>query len=213
MPTPEDIWADADLPARRLAGVALNPSSPEDVLLRLLAEAPPAARMVLCRDRILPDAVVEAVLRHPDTRTRSFFARNPHVDPAQRARLVDDPEWFVRAHLADAPRMPAGRRPRQLPDETAVHMLSTYDDELQHGGVYRQLSPGCAAACPPIRSRRSAPWGSACGATCPPAPGPRCWRTPTTRSGSGRSGTRRARIRRGWSASCRSGRATGAGTC
>ncbi|MGW1142444.1 hypothetical protein [Streptomyces zhihengii] len=148
MPTPEDIWADADLPARRLAGVALNPSSPQDVLLRLLAEAPPAARMVLCRDRILPDAVVEAVLRHPDTRTRSFFARNPHVDPAQRARLVDDPEWFVRAHLADAPRIPAGRRPRPLPDETAVHMLSTYDDELQHGGLYRQLSPGLRRSMP-----------------------------------------------------------------
>lgn len=80
MPTPEEIWAAADLPARRLAGVALNPSSPEDVLLRLLADGPPAVRMVLGRDRILPDAVVGTVLKHPDTRTRSFFARNPHVD-------------------------------------------------------------------------------------------------------------------------------------
>ncbi|MFE2486943.1 hypothetical protein ACFXGR_27255 [Streptomyces mirabilis] len=57
-------------------------------------------------DRVLPDAVVDAVIEHPDTYTRSFFARNPHVDPAQRVRLIDDPEWFVRAHLADGPRIP-----------------------------------------------------------------------------------------------------------
>ncbi|MFJ2395541.1 hypothetical protein ACIOTI_22665 [Streptomyces sp. NPDC087843] len=57
MPTPEQIWADADLPTRRLAGLALNPSVPESILLRLLSDAPLAVRMVLCRDRILPDAV------------------------------------------------------------------------------------------------------------------------------------------------------------
>ncbi|MFJ8011100.1 hypothetical protein [Streptomyces sp. NPDC096339] len=141
MPTPEEIWAAADLPARRLAGVALNPSSPEDVLLRLLADGPEAVRMVLCRDRILPDAVVEAALHHPDTRTRSFFARNPHVDPAQRARLVDDPEWFVRAHLAAGPKVPVGGTPRPLPDETTVYMIDTYEDELLHGTIYPHVSP------------------------------------------------------------------------
>ncbi|MFB8119321.1 hypothetical protein ACFC51_26090 [Streptomyces sp. NPDC055962] len=148
MPTPEDIWADADLPTRRLAGLALNPSVSEDVLLRLLAEGPPAVRMVLCRDRILPDAVVEAVLEHPDTRTRSFFARNPHVDPAQRARLVDDPEWFVRAHLAEAPRLPFGGAHRPLPDETVVHMISTYDDDTLSESLYRQISPALRRAMP-----------------------------------------------------------------
>ncbi|MFD8949731.1 hypothetical protein ACFV0B_12830 [Streptomyces xanthophaeus] len=148
MPTPEEIWEAADLPARRLAGVALNPSSPQDVLLRLLADGPAAVRMVLCRDRILPEAVVSAVLEHPDTHTRSFFARNPHVDPAQRAQLVDDPKWFVRAHLAAAPRVPAGSFVRPLPDETAVHMISTYDDELLHGTFSQQTS---------IELRRSMP--------------------------------------------------------
>lgn len=103
MPTPEQIWEDADLATRRLAGVALNPSTPQDVLLHLLAKAPLAVRMVLCRDRVLPEAVVDAVIEHPDHRTRSFFARNPHVDPSQRVRLVDDPHWFVHAHLAEAP--------------------------------------------------------------------------------------------------------------
>ncbi|GGS02637.1 hypothetical protein GCM10010284_39590 [Streptomyces rubiginosohelvolus] len=142
MATPEQIWADADLSTRRLAGLALNPSVPESVLLRLLAEAPPAARMVLCRDRALPDAVVDAVIQHPDTRTRSFFARNPHADPAQRVRLVDDPAWFVRAHLADGPRVAAPARPRPLPDEAVVHMISTYEDELLGGPFYQQISAG-----------------------------------------------------------------------
>ncbi|WP_299539305.1 hypothetical protein [uncultured Streptomyces sp.] len=142
MPTPQDIWDAADLPARRLAGVALNPSSSPDVLLRLLADGPPAVRMVLCRDRVLPDTVVEAVLRHPDTRTRSFFARNPHVDPAQRARLVDDPEWLVRAHLAEAPKVPGGGRPAPLPDDVVVHMMLTYEGDLLGGPLYEQMSPG-----------------------------------------------------------------------
>ncbi|MEU8098636.1 hypothetical protein [Streptomyces rubiginosohelvolus] len=142
MATPEQIWADADLPTRRLAGLALNPSVPESVLLRLLAEAPLAARMVLCRDRALPDAVVDAVVRHPDTRTRSFFARNPHADPAQRVRLVDDPAWFVRAHLADGPRVASPARPRPLPDEAVVHMISTYENELLGGPFYQQISAG-----------------------------------------------------------------------
>ncbi|WP_237302634.1 hypothetical protein [Streptomyces sp. S063] len=115
MVTPEQIWADADLPARRLAGLALNPSAPESVLLRLLLEAPLAVRMVLCRDRALPEAIADAVIQHPDTRTRGFFARNPHADPAQRARLVDDPEWSVRAHLAEGPRVTTPRGPGRCP--------------------------------------------------------------------------------------------------
>ncbi|MFE2546318.1 hypothetical protein [Actinacidiphila glaucinigra] len=142
MITPEEIWETAGLPARRLAGLALNPAAPEDILLRLLADGPPAARMVLCRDRTLPDAVVDAAVAHPDRYTRSFFARNPHADPVQRARLLDDPEWFVRAHLADAPRMPGGVRPRPLPDRAVVHMILTYDNESLGGTLYFQVSAG-----------------------------------------------------------------------
>ncbi|MGI5255228.1 hypothetical protein [Actinacidiphila glaucinigra] len=140
MITPEEIWETAGLPARRLAGLALNPAAPDDVLLRLLADGPPAARMVLCRDRALPDAVVDAVVRHPDRYTRSFLARSPHAEPAQRARLLDDPEWFVRAHLADAPRMPGGVRPRPLPDWAVVRMILTYDNESLGGNLCFQTS-------------------------------------------------------------------------
>ncbi|MCM1968145.1 hypothetical protein [Streptomyces sp. G1] len=157
MPTPENIWEAADLPTRRLAGVALNPSSPEDVLLRLLADGPPAVQMVLCRDRTLPDAVIEAALQHPDIRTRSFFARNPHVDPAQRARLVDDPEWFVRAHLADAPRLPVGGVYRPLPDETVVRMINTYENDFPP--AYQQISMELQRSMPTHPDAKVRGWG------------------------------------------------------
>lgn len=148
VPTPGEIWENADLPTRQLAGVALNPSAPEDLLLRLLADGPLAVRMVLCRDRTLPDAVVDAAVAHPDTRTRSFFARNPHVDPAQRVRLVDDPEWFVRAHLAAPARHPDGVWPRPFPDWAVVRMICTYEDEISDFSFYQQISPELHRAMP-----------------------------------------------------------------
>ncbi|MEU6665735.1 hypothetical protein [Streptomyces sp. NPDC046727] len=142
MPTPAQIWEEADLPTRRLAGLALNPAVTQDILLRLLAEAPLAVRMVLCRDRDLPAAVVDAVVAHPDARTRGFLAVNPHVDPAQRARLVDDPDWIVRCHLTEGPRVPLPHRPRPLPDDTVVRMITTYDGEEPLGstGFWQQMS-------------------------------------------------------------------------
>ncbi|MGW0944841.1 hypothetical protein ACWD4O_20150 [Streptomyces sp. NPDC002623] len=140
MPTPDDIWQDADLPTRRLAGLALNPAAAQEILLHLLAEAPLAVRMVLCRDQVLPSAVVDAVIAHPDHRTRSFFARNPHADPAQRARLLDDPHWFVRAHLAAGPGLDYDGPP--LPDEAVVHMINSYEQEHLGGSFFRQFSVG-----------------------------------------------------------------------
>lgn len=160
MPTPEDIWADADLPTRRLAGLALNPSAPEDVLLRLLADGPLAVRMVLCRDRVLPDAVVDAVVEHPDKYTRSFFARNPHADPAQRARLLEDPDWFVRAHLAEGPRVPFPARPKPLPDAAIVHMINTYEGELLGSHYfYQQISAGLRRSMPTHPVSKVRGWG------------------------------------------------------
>ncbi|MFF6783419.1 hypothetical protein [Streptomyces sp. NPDC012510] len=159
MRTPEQIWEDADLPTRRLAGLALNPSAPESVLLRLLADAPLAARMVLCRDRVLPDAVVDAVIEHPDTLTRSFLARNPHVAPARRARLVHDPEWFVRAHLAEGPRVAFPAQPEPLPDETVIHMINTYDNELLGGLFYQQISTRLRLSMPSHPIAKVRLWG------------------------------------------------------
>ncbi|MGW3916258.1 hypothetical protein ACWEBX_32795 [Streptomyces sp. NPDC005070] len=159
MPTPEQIWADADLPARRLSGLALNPSVSASILLRLLADGPPAVQMVLCRDRVLPDAVVDAVIEHPDAYARSFFARNPHVDPAQRVRLLDDPEWFVRAHLAEGPRVAFPARPRPLPDEAVVRMISTYEDGLLGGPFYQQISTGLRRSMPTHPIAKVRRWG------------------------------------------------------
>lgn len=161
MPTPDQIWAEADLPARRLAGLALNPAVPQDVLLRLLADAPLAVRMVLCRDRELPDAVVDAVIAHPDPRTRGFLAVNPHAEPAQRARLVDDPDWIVRAHLTEGPRTPLPHRPRPLPDDTVVRMITTYDGEEPLGslGFWQQMSRELVESLPTHPVAQVRRWG------------------------------------------------------
>ncbi|MEU1365783.1 hypothetical protein ABZ454_06570 [Streptomyces sp. NPDC005803] len=162
--TPEQIWAAAGPAERRLAGLALNPAAPVDVLLRLLADGSDAVRMVLCRDRVLPGPVVDAAVAHPDRDTRSFFARNPYVDPEQRARLVDDPEWFVRAHLASEPRAADVCRPRPLPDRTVVRIIETYEDEWR-GGLGRQISPGLRRAMathpsPAVRRMGAHSWAS-----------------------------------------------------
>ncbi|WP_457030132.1 hypothetical protein [Kitasatospora sp. P5_F3] len=123
----EQNWQAADLPARRLAGVVLNPVAPTDVLLRLLACDSAAVRMTLCLERDLPVEVVDAVLAHPDPRTRRFLAANPHVDPVQRARLVDDPHWLVRAWLGQGPGYQ--HRHSKLPEQTVVRMLTTFEQE------------------------------------------------------------------------------------
>ncbi|AVV44384.1 hypothetical protein PYK79_23275 [Streptomyces sp. ID05-04B] len=165
MRTPDSIWSEADLPTRRLAGLALNPSTPVDVLLRLLADGPLAVRMVLCRDRTLPDAVVDAVVGHPDAHTRSFLARNPHVGPRTRARLLTDPDWIVRGHLAEGPRVTGPDDVAPLPDDAVVHMITTYEDELLGGSFYRQISAGLrrAMATHPVAKVRlwgTGPWNS-----------------------------------------------------
>ncbi|WP_232247286.1 hypothetical protein [Kitasatospora azatica] len=160
--TPGRLWDEADLADRRLAGVALNPAAPVEVLLRLLAVGAPAVRMVLCRDRDLPDAVVDAAVAHPDPRTRSFLAGNPHVDPARRTRLLDDPEWLVRAHLAGGPAAAEVPWPRPLPDWAVVRMITTYEDDLL-GALYRQISMEFRRAMPThpvakVREFGSGPW-------------------------------------------------------
>jgi hypothetical protein len=84
---------DGSMPPSPLAepwirGVAANPAAPPSVLMRLLsAEGRPAWR-TLCEERELPSEVVEAVIAHPQRAVRAGFARNRHVDPAQRGSVI-----------------------------------------------------------------------------------------------------------------------------
>ncbi|MGW8950210.1 hypothetical protein [Streptomyces sp. NPDC055709] len=79
-----------------LHGVAVNPAAPTDVLLRLLTSRHKEAWSPLCRRRRdFPDAVVDAIVTHPEPRVRADFVRNPYVDGEVRGRLVDDPDWIV----------------------------------------------------------------------------------------------------------------------
>ncbi|MFI1044262.1 hypothetical protein ACH4U3_00365 [Streptomyces griseoruber] len=159
MPTPDELWKSADLTTRRLAGLALNPATPPDILLRLLLDGPLAVRTVLCGDRALPEVVADAVITHPDHLTRRFFAGSVHADPAQRARLVDDPDWTVRAWLANGPLPTGPHRPRPLPDTTVVRMISTYDNEQLGGGIYRQFSNELRRAMPTHPDPKVRAWG------------------------------------------------------
>ncbi|MFF8413533.1 hypothetical protein [Streptomyces omiyaensis] len=71
-----------------LRGIAFNPAAPADALIRLLDPAAGTAGRSMCEGRALPDAVLDAALRHPDRDVRGAPARNPHVDPARLAARV-----------------------------------------------------------------------------------------------------------------------------
>ncbi|MBB4987187.1 hypothetical protein [Streptomyces nymphaeiformis] len=109
-----------------LRGLAFNPAAPSDVLIRLMDRAAGEAGLLMCEGRALPDAVIDAALRHPVSAVRSALARNQYVAPARLAPLATDPSGIVRAHLAGGPRSwPRWVRP--LPDDTLVTLLTAQD--------------------------------------------------------------------------------------
>ncbi|MEU9043622.1 MULTISPECIES: hypothetical protein [unclassified Kitasatospora] len=112
----------------RLRGVAANPGAPSGVLLRLLDPSARSAWTVLCEGRALPAEVVEAVLVHPQRAVRAAFARNRYVAPAQRGRLVDDPDALVRQRLAGGPRPRFGAL-EALPDDVLEALMTARDDD------------------------------------------------------------------------------------
>ncbi|KQX46124.1 MULTISPECIES: hypothetical protein [unclassified Streptomyces] len=109
-----------------LRGMAFNPAAPSDVLIRLLDRAAGEAGLLLCEGRDLPDAVLDAALRHPDGVIRRTLAHNRYVDPARLAPLATDPSGIVRGWLAAGPRhYPRWVRP--LPDDILMSLLTARD--------------------------------------------------------------------------------------
>ncbi|MFJ1886354.1 hypothetical protein [Streptomyces sp. NPDC088137] len=112
-----------------LRGIAFNRAAPSDVLVRLLDRAAGEAGLLMCEGRDLPDAVIDAALRHPEGVIRRTFARNRYVDPARLAPLATDPSGVVRGWLAAGPRRYL-RWVRPLPDDILVTLLTA-----QNAGV------------------------------------------------------------------------------
>ncbi|WP_432068314.1 Mucin-2 [Streptomyces sp. C10-9-1] len=109
-----------------LDGVARNSSLPTPLLLRLLAfdgggDGPP--RHALQRAG-LPESAVVVILAHPNPGARIDFAMSARAEPAQRARLADDPSPKVRAALAYGPEVYDPRTVvAPLPDAACVRLL------------------------------------------------------------------------------------------
>ncbi|MEU0678226.1 hypothetical protein ABZ330_36330 [Streptomyces sp. NPDC006172] len=109
-----------------LRGITFNAAAPADVLIRLLDEAAGETGLLMCEGRDLPDAVIDAALRHSVERIRRALARNLHVDPARLAPLASDPSGLVRASLAGGTRLQP-RWVRPLPDDILVTFLTAQE--------------------------------------------------------------------------------------
>ncbi|GHF85096.1 Mucin-2 [Streptomyces filamentosus] len=120
--------------ASALDGVARNPALPTPLLLRLLAsgadgDRPP--RDVLHRPG-LPGPAVELILAHPHPGARIGFATSARAEPAQRARLADDPSPKVRAALAHGPEVYEPRtKVAPLPDAACARLLDDPDPSVR----------------------------------------------------------------------------------
>ncbi|MEU9235590.1 Mucin-2 [Streptomyces subrutilus] len=122
------------LHASALDGVARNPALPTALLLRLLAcvggDDGPRRRAV--QRAGLPEPAVAVVLAHPDPRTRIDFAMSARAEPAQRARLADDPSPNVRAAVAYGPESPVPRTTvAPLPDAVCARLLEDPDPSVR----------------------------------------------------------------------------------
>ncbi|MEU6216539.1 Mucin-2 [Streptomyces sp. NPDC047022] len=120
--------------ASALDGVARNPALPIPLLLRLLAPdgGDDGPRRHALQRAGLPEPAVAVILAHPDPGVRIDFAMSTRAEPAQRARLADDPSPEVRAALAYGPER---RVPRTtvapLPDAVCARLLDDPDPSVR----------------------------------------------------------------------------------
>ncbi|MDX2645040.1 hypothetical protein PV341_16005 [Streptomyces sp. PA03-1a] len=131
----------ADHHVAALAYLSWNPSAPADVLLRLLRHDDRVIRRNVAQRRGLPLEVVDAILTDPDPALRACFAESENADPAQRARLLDDPSPRVILGLAIGP-TPYRTRVDPLPDWAYERLLAHPDGRIRCETVISRLVPG-----------------------------------------------------------------------
>ncbi|MET9591692.1 Mucin-2 [Streptomyces sp. NPDC006516] len=117
-----------------LDGVARNPALPTPLLMRLLAfEGGGAGPLRHAIGRAgLPEPAVAVILAHPNPRARIEFAMSARSEPAQRARLAEDPSAKVRAALAYGPEWYDPRTTvAPLPDAVCARLLDDRDASVR----------------------------------------------------------------------------------
>ncbi|MFF4041270.1 hypothetical protein [Streptomyces sp. NPDC001816] len=110
------------------------------MLLRLLRHDDRDVRRFVTQRRDLPLQVVDAILADPDPALRTDFAESANADPAQRARLIDDPSPKVALVLAVGP-MPQRGRVEPLPDRAYTRLLEHPPEHIRHEAVASPAVP------------------------------------------------------------------------
>ncbi|WP_035842192.1 hypothetical protein [Kitasatospora azatica] len=117
-----------------LEALSSNAAAPSSVLLRLLQHDGRSVRTNVAKRGGLPAEVVEAILAHPEREVRAAFAESWTADPAQRARLLDDPSGKLSLLLAMGP-MPYRTRVEPLPDWAYQRLLTHPREMVRHETV------------------------------------------------------------------------------
>ncbi|GAA3785665.1 hypothetical protein GCM10022379_60010 [Micromonospora maritima] len=118
-----------DLVCEQVRGVAGNPATPSELLLRMLDDSDAGVAVLIFRNA-LPDDFCAAVAAHPDRRVRAALADSASATPHQRALLVDDPAPMVRILLAHGPDL-FRATPAPLPEETYARLAADPDQRVR----------------------------------------------------------------------------------